>query len=200
MKNLIFILIFSVNAMFAQQKNTIMVAGEATKTIAIEKYVVNVEFREIMADTYQNIKPQNLEELKKEYASMLSKIGVDFSQFQENALYRVTSGQYNTTTYYYYTANSIEEVQKIISLRMKGVTSTWVDIVSKEKTTMEIAALNKKAIENAKDKANAIAKNIDKKIGEILNIEDVNYQQHLYYPSKPTESLKYYIKVTFLLE
>ncbi|MDY8135102.1 SIMPL domain-containing protein [Aquimarina sp. 2201CG5-10] len=200
MKQLIIICFMCINTIVAQQKSSITVIGESTKTIEIKNYKINIEFREIVADGYQNIKSQNLEELKKAYTNMLNDIGINFEKFEENPTYRITSGQYTTTMYYFYVASSIEEAQKIVSQKMKGVTNTWIDIIAKEKTNSEIGALNKIAINDARDKAILIASNTNKKVGEILQIEDVNYKQQAYYPSKAQESAKYYIKVTFALE
>ncbi|MBW1298878.1 SIMPL domain-containing protein [Aquimarina litoralis] len=199
MKYLLFILTFCVNISVAQDKSTITVIGEATKTININNYVVNVEFREIFADNYGNSEAKSVEQLEKEYASMLSKEGVDFSKFREDLMYRITSHEYTNARFYFYVTTSLEEVRKILSKKMKGSNSR-IDIIAKQMTNEESSVLTNFAIEDAKDKAQKIVEKLNKRIGTIKTIEDINYKTQNYYSNRIKEPIKYHVKVTFEIE
>ncbi|GAA4109094.1 hypothetical protein GCM10022393_05490 [Aquimarina addita] len=183
-----------------EQKNTITVTGECIKNIEIEKFIVNVEFNEIVADAYQNLEAQSLKELQLQFSTMLQKQGINFDKFEEKKLYRITSGQYRTASYFFYATSAVEEVEKIVSIKMKGLRNTWVDVVAKEKTNQELAELHKRALADAQERALLIANVSNKKIGNITYIEDVNYKYQYISSSKEKEPAKYYIKVTFGLE
>ncbi len=200
MKHLFFMLL-CISSIVAQQKEpTITVAGETVKEIKVKEYVINIELKEVLADGYQNIESRSLKEVVESYQEMMQGIGVDFKKFEENLLYRITSSYYNKSEYYFYTTSSIDEVQKIISQKMKGLANTWVDIISKDLTNTEIGALNQKAIADAKDRATEIAKTINKRVGAILYIEDINQKRNGFYFNKAKEPIKHQIKVTFALE
>ncbi|MBG6133152.1 hypothetical protein IWQ47_004514 [Aquimarina sp. EL_43] len=201
MKKLILILLISTVPMFGQQQNnTISVIGECSKKVDIEKYIINVEFREVMADGYQNIESKSISQLKEDYKNKLNTIGVDFEKFKENVLYKITSTGYGAQAYYFYVTKSLDEVKKIHAQKMKGVTITWVDVIAKEKTNEEMMVLNKKAIQDARGKATRIAGSINKKVGSIQSIKDTNYKQQYYNVNKSQELQKHYITVTFVLE
>lgn len=186
---------------FGQQSNsTITVMGECSKKVDIEQYIIHVEFREIVADGYQNIESKNIAQLTTEYKHKLSNVGVDFDKFEENVLYRIASIAYTTQSYYFYTTKSLDEVKRILAQKMKGVTITWVDIIAKEKTNEDMMVLNKKAILDARDKATQIAESINKKIGDIQSIEDSSYKHQYYNSTRSKESQKHYVKVIFTLE
>lgn len=203
MKNIqSFTLLFflGLTSLMAQQKNTITVTGEAIKTIEIEKYIINIEFREVIGDNYRNIKGRTVDQLRKEFASELSKVNIDFSSFEEDIMYHITSHTYNTSAFYTYETNSLTEVQHIISQKMEGITNSRVDIIAKELTNEKISILSKNAIDDAREIAQAIASKIGKNIGNITQIENTNNKYRSFYSGRVKEPLKYYVKVTFLLE
>ena len=186
--------------MNAQQQNSITVFGETLNDIKIKEYIINIEFREIVSDNYRNVDGKTIDELKKAYASALSKVNIDFSQFEEDLLYRITSYSYNTSEFYLYQTSSLDEVQRVLSQKMEGVTNVRVDILAEELNHNRIGELSKKAIEDAKNQAIIIASKLQKKIGKILSIENSNYRSQVFYSGRMKEPTKYQVKVTFLLE
>ncbi|NMH89142.1 SIMPL domain-containing protein [Flavivirga algicola] len=200
-QNLMLICILFTNIIVAQQKKSITVIGETIKTTEIEKYVVNIEFKEIISDNYQNIKGKTVSELKKEFASMLSKENINFGFFKEDVNYHLNSYLYTSSAYYFYVTTSLEEVQKILSQKMKGVDNTRVDFIAKEMTNKQIGELSKKAIDDARKSAEQIASKIGKTVGEITQIENTNYKYEYFNVSGVRGvPLKYHIKVTFSLQ
>ncbi|WP_299182061.1 SIMPL domain-containing protein [uncultured Aquimarina sp.] len=184
----------------AQQQNSISVIGETNKTNEIDSYIVNVEFREVIGDNYRNIKGKTVSELEKEFAAALSSVNIDFSRFEEDIIYRISSYAYMTSSFYFYKTTSLDEVKKIISHKIEGVTNTRVDIIAKEMTNEQIGKLSKEAVNDAKKTADQIATNIGKKVGDVIQIENPNNKYKYYNVVTLKEPEKYYVKVTFSLE
>ncbi|WP_299259299.1 SIMPL domain-containing protein [uncultured Aquimarina sp.] len=199
-KKILFILLLCHSFLSAQQEHSISVIGETNKTNEIENYIVNVEFREVIGDNYRNIKGKTTSELEKEFAAALSKVNINFSRFEEDLMYRVTSYAYTTSSFYFYKTSSFDEVKKIISQKVEGVTNTRVDIIAKEMTNEQIAKLSKEAIDDARNTANQIVTNIGRKIGKIIQIDNPNNKYKYYNSVAVKEPTKYYVKVTFSLE
>ncbi|RZS99548.1 SIMPL domain-containing protein [Aquimarina brevivitae] len=199
-KTITLILFLSLCVMNAQQKNTITVFGETIKKNKIKDYIVNIEFREIYPDNYRNVDGKTIDQVKKEYASALSKVNIDFSQFEEDVLYRLSSYAYNTSEFYIYHTNSMDEVKRILSQKVEGVINTRVDVYAEELSDKEIGELCKKATEDAKSQAMIIASNIGRKIGKVVAIENSNHRNQGFYIGSMKQPTKYHIKVTFLLE
>ena len=185
---------------FAQNQKTLTVIGECEKNVEIQSYTVNIEFREVVSDGYQNALSKSLDEIREEYKAMLYKVGINFDDFQENINYRLTATYYKTSAYYRYSTTSQEELKKIVSQGMKGVFVSWVDINSKDKTHEEIAILNEKALQDATKKASLIAKNINTKIKGIQHIKDNSAKGQYYDFHKMDKPQRHVIEVTFLLE
>lgn len=184
----------------AQKMNSLTVIGEANTQSEIKEYIVNVEFREIIGDSYRNIKGKTVDDVAKEFAASLSKANIDFSRFEEDELYRITSYSYNTSRFYFYKTTSLDEVKLVLSQSMEGVTNTKVDIISKEMTDEEMGKLSKDAIEDARNAATKIAENIGGNIGEIIKIENHNNKQKYFNSIATKTPIKYYITVTFSLK
>ncbi|WP_299435733.1 hypothetical protein [uncultured Aquimarina sp.] len=190
-KKILLVFILCHGFLYAQQEHSISVFGEADKINEIETYIVNVEFRDVIGDTYRNIKGKTVSELEKEFAAALSK---------ENIMYRISSYAYTTSAFYFYKTTSLDEVKKIISKKIEGVTNTKVDIIAKQMTNEQIGTLSKEAVNDARNTANQIAVNIGKKVGEIIQIENLNNKYKYYNVVAVKEPTKYYVKVTFSLE
>lgn len=199
-KKILFIFILCHGFLNAQQEHSISVIGEANKTNEIDNYIVNVEFREVIGDNYRNVKGKTVPQLEKEFAAILSKVNIDFSRFEEDTMYRVTSYAYTTSSFYFYRTTSLDEVKQIISQKLEGVTNTKVDIIAKEMTNEQIGKLSKEAVDDARNTANQIAVNIGRKIGKIVQIENPNNKYKYYNTVAIKEPKKYYVKVTFSLE
>jgi len=200
-KMTILVLILCQSLVQAQETNSITVMGEADKSTEIERYIANVEFREVIGDSYRNIKGKTVNEIAKEFAAALSKVNIDFSRFEEDEIYRLTSYAYNTSRFYFYKTASKNEVELILSQSMEGVINTKVDIISKELTSEQIGKLNKEAIDDARNTATQIANNIGRTVGKIIQIETPQSNKYKYYSTTEIkEPSKYYVKVVFALE
>ncbi len=201
MKKIIVVLLLCATPIFGQQNNTITVVGKASKKFEIEKYIVHFEFRELVADGYQNVESKKRAQIIEDYKNKLKKINIDFEKFERNRLLPLTTSAYARSSYYEYTTTSFEEVENLFGLPMQGVTITWVEILTKKNTNSDLVILDKTAINDAKNRANTIANGINKKIGDIQKIETLTDKSpRVFNSSKPHEFQKHYVKVTFTLE
>ncbi len=199
-KMTILVLILCQSLVQAQETNSITVIGETDTKSEIERYIVNVEFSEVVGDTYRNIKAKTANEIVKEFAAALSKVNIDFSRFEQDETYRMSYGYFSSRLYFYKTTSK-EEVERILTQRMEGATNIKVDIIAKELTYEQIGKLNADAIDDARNTATLIAENVGRTIGKIIQIEVPQSNKYKYYnTAEVKEPSKYYVKVVFALE
>lgn len=190
-----------------KKQTTLIVKGGVNYQIEVESHSFLVSLREIVAVEYpqEPIEPKNLTQLEKMYYDKLKAIGVDFTQFKRNELYWMHSAPYYHSTgsnelFYNYTTTSKEDASKIINLKMNGLTITKVDIEAKEKTNDELSNLTLAAVKDAKLKAKIIADNLDKKVKDIVKIENLDTKKQYIDVSSPDEVQEHCVTVTFTIE
>ncbi|QCX39072.1 DUF541 domain-containing protein [Aureibaculum algae] len=205
MKNLIVHIIFLATTMltFAQENIPyIEVSGIVNTEMTTERYVLNIEITDFIK--YDNL-PENVNKqvvkflkTKENYFKKLKDVGIDTEKFIENPIiYRAYDKDKEGATYIYETTSEKEYI-KLVNIKSEGV-----DIISRTiifKMSDEQRAKNlMKALENAKHKAQVIASNSGRKIGEIIMIIDHNrntIKETLYYLNPDREN-QYYITVRF---
>lgn len=194
MKKLIYLvaLFFTIPLISQEQSNTISVIGETEKTITDENYTVIIALQQIMVyDGQVEVEATSLEDVTRNYIKKLDEAGIDFSRFRRNNYYELAMsyGQNREAAYYYLKTTNKDEARKIINLKSSGVSVASSEVESKKLTDKELAALSVKAIENARQKAELIAKKLNKTIGEIVSISDQNTNAQ-YNQSYGTKSLQ----------
>ena len=201
MKKLVVALLLCAAPIFGQQNNTIVVIGEASKKFEIEKYIVHLEFRELVADGYQNVESKKRAQVIEEYKNKLEEINIDFKKFEYIELASLTTAAYTRSSYYDYTTASLKEAKRLFEIPMQGVTISWLEILEKKNTRSDLVELDKMAIEDARNRANEVANEINKKIGVIKKIESHTAKHPTVFNSSKLHQLqKHYVKVTFALE
>lgn len=99
-----------------------------------------------------------------------------------------------------YKTESLQMAQKFLSIKSDGVFKSdsimWIEL-----TDEEMAEYAKKAFENAKQKAMAIAKNVGKGLGDVTFIEDTNPKKYMdgLYQTDNLQIREYCIKAAFEL-
>ncbi|WP_024768911.1 SIMPL domain-containing protein [Aquimarina macrocephali] len=190
------------SAISQENSETLTIVGEANKKIEVNNYYLTISLKQLVANGYQQLEPKSLSQVKQLYSDKLKTIGVDFSKFQKNVLYQLYASysEVNDISYYNYATTSEEEVIKITKQRMNGLTIMQVEAVAKEKNNTEWAALTLTAIEDAKVKAKKTADHLNKKLGDIIKIENSDSRTQYINMHKPGEIQKHLVKVTFTLE
>ncbi|MEL0652661.1 SIMPL domain-containing protein [Algibacter sp. TI.3.09] len=194
MKKLIYLvaLFCTIPLISQEQSNTISVIGETEKTIIDQNYTVIIALQQIMVyDGQVEVEATSLEDVTRNYIKKLNEAGIDFSRFRRNTYYELAMsyGQNRETAYYYLKTTNKDEARKIINLKASGVSVASSEVEPKKLTDKELAALSTKAIENAREKAELIAKKLNKTIGKIVSISDQNTNTQ-YIQSYGTTSLQ----------
>ncbi len=145
--------------------------------------------------------PRSFEELKDEYMGKLvdeGVMGLGNGSITEDDLAYGMMGYEKEGTVIQYKTTSLEMVQKFLSVRSDGVVKSeatfWVEL-----SAVEMADYSKKAFENAKDKAEGIATNLGKKIGDVVLIEDLQMQKFMegFYYTDMLDTREYRVTVGF---
>lgn len=205
MKKLIYLvaLFFTIPLVSQEQNNTIEVLGETEKRIADQNYTVIIALQQIMVyDGQVEVEATSLEDVKRNYIKKLDEIGIDFSRFRRNTYYELalSYGQNREAAYYYLRTTNKDEARKIINLKSSGASIASSEVEPKKLTNQELSELSTQAIENARKKAELISKQINKTIGEIVSISDLNTNTQ-YIQSYGTTSLQpHSVTVTFELK
>ena len=170
-------IVFNFTASFSQETNSITVIGETINNLKKDKsYSAHIQFKELKSDGYSTIEDKSLEKVINEYKARLEQNNLSFNNFTENkVLYFYSSyAETNKTSYYTFKTNSEQELSRLLSVKILGVTLQNVEINSDKLSSDEASELSVKAIENAREKATKIAKKLNKKVGEITEIDDPN--------------------------
>ena len=194
-----FALILGSLGLFAQDSNqsSISINGSYTYDISPEysaKMIVS------MSNVYYDVQAVTLSEVKSGYLDKLAKVGISSDRLTENALYYSLMGYEKEGTILVFKTKSLEEMQKFLSVRAIGISKSDTTF-NAQLTKEQMASYAKAAFDNAKEKAEAIAKKIDRKVGKAISISDSNQnkiEESLYYGNS-TNSKDYYVSVSFEL-
>ncbi len=162
---------------FSQESNSITVQGETEFTIEKTKsYVAYLQLKELKSDGYSNFEDKSLESVREQFKIKLNNIGLNFNDFIENKhlFFYSSYADPNESMYYTFKTNSEADLTKFLSMKMIGLTVHNVEIISEKLTPEDASKLALKAIENAREKAQKIAEKLNKKIGNIITINDPN--------------------------
>ncbi|MDY8138528.1 hypothetical protein [Aquimarina sp. 2201CG5-10] len=204
MRTLVFIFLITFTSMFSQGNTdrTITVIGETNKKVEIGYYHLSISLKEVVSDGYQQLESKTLSEVIQMYKDRLKTINVDFNAFQKNIPLQLYSsyGEIKDAMCYNYTTTSQEEILNIIKQRMKGLTLVQVETIAKEKSNDQLAILTTAAIEDAKIKAKKIADKLNKKLGDIIKVENSNAGIEYVNVYGLDELQKYQVTVTFTMK
>lgn len=189
MKKLIIAVILLIAAnTFAQEntstKNTISVTGNVKYKKEIKAYRVKL-IMGLDQMGYGNNECKTLDELKEKYFGKLKEKGIDPNKLEEKKVEYLSMHYQREGTVYYYETTTEEEVSKLLSVRMLGVTSNGLEY-KMELDDAVYDTLIEKALSQAEDKAKRIAKKANKKVGKIAMISDNSYghDDWVYYSPK----------------
>ncbi|WP_117880562.1 SIMPL domain-containing protein [Aureibaculum luteum] len=187
-KLIIAVLLLIVANTFAQDqastKNTISVSSN----VKFKKEVKAFRIKLIMGLDqmgYGNNECNTLDELKKKYFDKLKEKGIDPNKLEEKKIEYLSMYYQREGTVYYYEASTEEEVSKVLSARVNGITNNGLEYkMQLDDATYD--SLIERAIIQAKDKAKRIATKANKKVGEIAMISDNSYgfEDWVYYSPK----------------
>ncbi|QWX84190.1 SIMPL domain-containing protein [Cellulophaga sp. HaHaR_3_176] len=193
----IFILLITITTMAQTTSPSISVNGSTTHTI---KPTFNAKMILSLNNVYYDAPGTTFPELKESYLATLEKNGIDLKALKEDKFAYELLRYEKEGTYFEFKTTSIETLEKFISVKAFGVSQSDSSF-EYTLTDDEIAMYAKEAYDNAKAKAEAIAKKIDRKVGKAIYIHDNNLNkisESLYYGSDFSKR-DYQISVSFEL-
>ncbi|MEM7484013.1 MAG: hypothetical protein AAF348_02285 [Bacteroidota bacterium] len=202
MKKIVFLLILSSCFGFGQKPASIQVIGRAVHIDKTPLFKGSIT----LSAAYSSLPAEaiTLPQMKEKYDAALKKNGLSLAQLNEDKFAYEALGYDKEGTIYEFETTSLEEIRKFMKSKSFGVQRLQFDqniMLDVE----EIASLSKKAFENAKEKAEAMVKNIESNLDKVISIQDSrNYLNEeipkgLYY-DKPIGHYQYEIIVTFALK
>jgi len=203
MKNLFLSFAFALTTMglIAQNnQNTISVSG-------VYKYSITPEYKAnmviSMSNVYYDAETMNYSSIKSGYLDKLAKVGISSDRIKENELQYLLTGYDKEGTVLVFTTKSLEEMGKFLKVKSVGVTKSDTNLTV-EMTDEQMAEYAKMAFENAKKKAEVLAKKIGRSLGRAVSVSDTNsnkiYDSMYYgYGSNSFDSKEYHISVSFEL-
>ncbi len=153
-----------------------------------------------MNNVYYDAPGMAFPEIKKSYLDNLAKAGIQTNSITDDALGYATLGYEKEGTIIEYKTKDLNTLKKFLETKGLGVTKSDATIETTF-TNEELSNYAKLAYDNAKKKAENIARKIDRKIGEAIFISDTNSNvltESLYYNSSDTNRT-YQITVSFEL-
>ena len=205
MKKVIFFLsfLFAMPGMAQDNKNTIEVYGEVEKTVLDDNYTVLIAMQQILVyDGQVEVEATSLDDVIEKAIKNFKAIGIDFKRFKRSTYYEFSSayGQGRESAYYYLNTADEEEVRKIIKLKSSGMSVTNIEVEAKKLSGEQLADLSLQAITNAKEKAELIAKKMNKTIGDIVSVSDQNTNMQYVQSYGTSVSQIHGVTVTFELK
>lgn len=179
-------------------KDNISVSGNHKYTIAPEyssKMIVSLN------NVYYDSETLSQAEIKSGYLDKLAKVGISSDRIKEDPLHYALLGYEKEGTVFEFKTNSLEEMQKFLTVKAIGVTRSDTTFET-ELTDAEMTEYAKIAIDNAKKKAEGIAQKLGRKLGQVVYINDSNLKkisESMYYGNTSKER-EYYISVSFELQ
>lgn len=175
-------LLLALPSIAQERKNTIVVVGETEKVVVDDTYTIIIGLQQVLVyEGPTEIEATSLNEVTENFIKKLKNIGIDFNRFKRNNYYEfaMSFSQNRESAYYYLKSSDKEEVRKLIQLKSSGMSIVNTEMEATELTDKQLVELSIKAIADAKERATAIAKKMNKTVGEIVSISDQNTKMQI---------------------
>lgn len=195
--------LFTVSSIAQEHKNTITVVGETETSVEDNSYTILVSLQQILVYEGQGeVEVASISDVKNNYINKLGDLGIDFSRFRRSTYYEFASsyGQSRVTEYYFLKTSNKDEARKIINLKLAGTSIANTEIEANKLTNDELVNLAKKAMDNARDKAEALAEKMNKTVGEIVAVVDQNTSEQYTQSYGTSKVQSHLVTVSFELQ
>lgn len=177
------LILITVSVTAQNNQSVIEVNGTAEYTKTVKYYEAKVIVTQELAYSGPTIA---FTELKEKYFNDLKKAGIDTSKITESKLGYLVQGYQKKGILLTYKTTSKEKFTNFLSVKTYGVQINQSNVIL-TLTDEQMANLSKKAIQNARAKADRIAKNINKSVVGVSKISDYN-------TNETSESLYIYLQ------
>lgn len=189
--------LITMGALAQNYQNNLTVNGSHTYGISPEyssKMIVSLN------NVYYDAQTMCMSEVKSGYLDKLAKAGISSDRLTEDSLHYSLLGYEKQGTILVFKTKSLAEMQKFLNVKAIGVSRSDTTLYL-ELSDAQVADYAKAAFENAKNKANAVAKKIGRSIGKAIYISDTNTKkisEAMYY-GNAKQTRDYQITVSFEL-
>ena len=202
-----FIFLLFTQTLIAQdfKQNIIRIVGNCTETFQYTDLSVKIKITEVQPDQYRQIRYKSIEQIKAELVEKLKQSNFNTNDIRSDFDYKNYRGNYDKTITEHITLRlkNLAEAEKNYKLSVDGVSVEKIDFDFNQITQATEDKMAQCAVEDAKRKAEALAKQNNKKIGRIISLEDRSggccRKAPESYDSKSSIDLKYSINVIFEL-
>lgn len=200
-KFLAFLFVMMTSLSFAQNDPSyIDSSGQIEYAREVEKYKVTIVVSEDLAYSSYN---ENItfDKIKSDYFDKLQSNNVDVSEFKEDQLAYAAMGYRKKGVVYQFETTSEEKFVKLMSIGFSGVNINEKIVYYKPLTSQQIEDMSRKAISEAKSRADLIAKSAGKKVGKIISLN--NYKEEnkrAFYGTRDLTEHIFTVSVKYALE
>lgn len=196
----IMILLATLKGLAQEKERSIEVRGVVKMDREIESYQIDFAVAVGYGEGEGN---KSFEELKTAFFAKAKAAGFEESRFKEDKMGYLALQYFREGSLYTFETRNKEELIKVNKLANGGGVVTIVSTRLKFKPVQDSGKLFDSAFRDSKEKAESIAKAINKKLGGVLMIIDYNgveqgSDEGFYY--KPATDLYYYLTVKFSIE
>lgn len=155
---------------------------------------------ELERNEYQKIREKSLDEVKADLATSLSSIGYSMSDLEDVFPPKSSYGNQKQENYTM-TVKTEDEAKAIYSFDIKGFKATGINYLFDQNFNINHEEMLSMAIADARKKAEVLADNVGKKVGEIISVEDKS--SNTFNPPNesrnPTYKVQYNVTIKFQL-
>jgi hypothetical protein len=196
------ILMFANNIIAQSTERFIRIIGNSSCEFKADTYRVYFNISEILPNNYSKEEYKSLESNITETMDFLKKNGIKENQIFKNYKSKNSANYNNVKSEFYYTDTANKDIlSKINSMKNTGLKIEMTKFLYLQIDPNIETNLSKEAISDAKRKAYNIAKEIGKKVGKVLNIEDKSASCCTDFGETDQDSVtkKYTLNITFEL-
>jgi hypothetical protein len=193
---------FANNIIAQSTERFIRIIGNSSCEFKADTYRVYFNISEILPNNYSKEEYKSLESNITETMDFLKKNGIKENQIFKNYKSKNSANYNNVKSEFYYTDTANKDIlSKINSMKNTGLKIEMTKFLYLQIDPNIETNLSKEAISDAKRKAYNIAKEIGKKVGKVLNIEDKSASCCTDFGETDQDSVtkKYTLNITFEL-
>ena len=189
------------NSSIAQSTDKfIRIIGNAKEEVKADKAKIEFSINELKANSYNQTEDKDYKTVYKEVIGKFESNGFEESEIQQS-ISNISRG-YNANSKQFVLETDFQNLEKISSIDHPGFRVTNISYIYSDFDENLESELSLKAIEDAKRKASFLCEKIDKKLGEILNIEvkEGDFGSNIRENKEEQKLITYRVTITFQLD
>jgi uncharacterized protein YggE len=165
-------MLFVISSFAQNEDRFIKILGNASQSFEATAMNINLTLTEVARDEYRQVRYKSIEDVTTEVNTELAKIGLSLTKNAAEVF--PPQSHYNSTPQIGYNldVDDIAQAKQVYALQVQGLKVNNYNFVFDSNLKINEDQLAFEALKDAKRKATALANEIGKKVGKVLNIED----------------------------